>query len=268
MAQGQSIKKDIIIYPKHYFALQSKSLDSRIAEVHLSKEKINEISSTHIKKFIRDKALGIFKIGEIVSEIINWNESVDEDLKEAKKEFLLSQYFEKNDQNEQALSQLKEFLSNAQGNTIFNKILRILDDTPPDLELSNHLSSALQYIVQSDFEKLFEEHKYALAQIEKLTPQALTIMSDFKNWPLIRLGSSTSSGTKITSDWLFEFTQAYCIIKGINDKNLINRIQHSINDLISARLIEAHRTEDNQAKCIIAEVGKGLLPYINTELNN
>ena len=82
MAQRESIKKDIIIYPEHYFALQSKSLDSRIAEVHLSKEKINEISSTHIKKFIRDKALGIFKIGEIVSEIINWNESVDEDLKE------------------------------------------------------------------------------------------------------------------------------------------------------------------------------------------
>ena len=93
-------------------------------------------------------------------------------------------------------------------------------------------------------------------------------MSDFKNQPLIRLGSSTSSGTKITSDWLFEFTQAYCIIKGINDKNLINRIQHSINDLIRSRLIEAHRTGDHQAKCIIAEVGKGLLPYINTELNN
>lgn len=37
MAQRESIKKDIIIYPEHYFALQSKSLDSRIAEVHLSK---------------------------------------------------------------------------------------------------------------------------------------------------------------------------------------------------------------------------------------
>ena len=267
MAKGQLIKKDIISYPKHYFELQSKLLDSRIAEVHLSKEEMDEISSTHTKKFIRDKVLGLFKIGEVVSEIINWNESVDEDLKEAKKEFLLAQYFEKNDQNEQALSQLKEFLSNAQGNTIFNKILRILDDTPPDLELSNHLSSALQHIVQNDFEKLFEEHKYALSQIEKLTPQALTIMSDFKNWPLIKLGSSTSTGTKITSDWLFEFTQAYCKAKGISDKSLINRVQHSINDLISSRLIEAHRNGNSQAKCVIAEVGKGLLPYISTEVN-
>lgn len=263
MTKGQLIKKEIISYPEHYFGAQSKTLDARIAEVNLSKEEVSEISSDHTKKFIRDKALGIFKIGEIVSEIINWNESVDEDLKEAKKEFLLAQYFERNDQNEHALSQLKEFLSSPQGNTIFNKILRILDDTPPDVELSNHLSSALQHIVQNDFERLFEEHKYALSQIEKLTPQALTIISDFKNWPLIKLGSSTSTGNKITSDWLFEFTQAYCKSKSIHDKSLINRVQHSINDLISSRLIEAHRTEDSQAKCMVAEVGKALLPYIN-----
>lgn len=263
MANGQLIKKDIISYPNEYFNLKSRSLDSRINEVHISQEEINEISSTHTKKFIRDKALGLFKIGEIVSEIINWNESIDEDLKEAKKEFLLAKYFEKNDQNEHSLSQLKEFLSNPQGNTIFNKILRILDDTPPDLELSNHLSSALQYIIQNNFKKLFEKHKYALSQIEKLTPQALTIFKDYKNWPLINLANSTSSGTKITSDWLYEFTQAYCNKKGISDQNIINRVQHSINDLISSRLIEAHRTQSGQAKCYISDIGKDLLSYID-----
>lgn len=261
MSKGQLIKKEIITYPEHYFGAQSKSLEARISEINLSKEEENEIVSDHTKRFIRDKALGLFKIGEIVSEIINWNESVDDDLKEAKKEYLLAQYFEKNDQNELALSQIKEFLSNPQGNTIFNKILRILDDTPPDIELSNHLSSVLQHIVKNDFERLFEEHKYALSQIEKLTPQALTIISDYKNWPLIQLGSFTSSDTKITSDWLFEFTQAYCQVKGINNQSLINRVQHSIHDLISSRLIEAHRTKGG-VKCIVTEVGKSLLPYI------
>ena len=43
-------------------------------------------------------------------------------------------------------------------------------------------------------------------------------MADFNNWPLISLGTSTSTGTKITSDWLFEFTQAYCAAKGIHDQ--------------------------------------------------
>lgn len=262
MTRGLLIKKEIISYPEHYFVAQSKTLDARIANVQLSKEQTEEISSEHTKKFIRDKLLGIFKVGEVISEIINWNESVDEDLKEAKKEFLLAQYFDRNDQHEVALTQLKEFLSSPQGNTIFNKILRILDDTPPDIELSTHLSSALLYIVRNDFTKLFEQHKYALSQIEKLTPQALTIMADFKSWPLITLGSSTSTGTKITSDWLFEFTKAYCMTKKINDQGTINRVQHSINELISSRLIEAHRTESGQARCVIAEVGKGLLPYI------
>lgn len=264
MTQGLLIKKDIINYPQHYFVAQSKSLDARIAEVNLTEDEITSITVGHTKKVIKDKLLGVFKIGEIVSEIINWNSAIDEDLKEAKKEYLLAQYFEKNDHNEHALSQITAFLSSPQGNTIFNKILRILDDTPPDIELSDHLSSALQYIIQNDFERLFEEHKYALAQIEKLTPQALTIMADFEQWPLIRLGSSTSTGTKITSDWLFEFTNAYCESKNIHDASLVNRVQHSINDLISSRLIEAHRTDSGSAKCMIADVGKSLLPYIQS----
>lgn len=264
MSKGQLVKKEIINQPKYYFNAQSKTLDARISAVNLSEDQIKDISSDHTKKFIRDKALGLFKIGEIISEIINWNESIDEDLKEAKKEYLLAQYFEKNDRNENALSQIKEFLSSPQGNTIFNKILRILDDTPPDLELSNHLSSTLQYIVQNDFERLFEEHKYALSQIEKLTPQALTIISDYQSWPLITLGSSTSSGSKITSDWLFEFTHAYCEAKNIHDKGLKNRVQHSINELISTRLIEAHRTENGKAKCAVTDIGKGLLRYVNS----
>ena len=263
MTKGQLIKKEIINYPEHYFTAQGKSLDARISNVSLSEQEISDISKDHTKKFVRDKVLGMFKLGEVVAEIINWNESVDEDLKEAKKEYLLAQYFEKNDQNELALHQIKEFLSSPQGNTIFNKILRILDDTPPDIELANHLSSALKHIVDSNFESLFEEHKYALSQIEKLTPQALTILADNANWPYITLGSSTAMGSKITSDWLFEFTHAYCQAKSITDKSMGNRVQHSINDLISSRLIEAHRTEGGKVMCVVADVGKGLLPYIN-----
>ncbi len=263
MPSNELIKKEIIIYPEHYFGAQAKSLEARVAEVKLSPEDEGRITSDHTKKFIRDKILGIFKIGEVVSEIINWNESVDEDLKEAKKQYLLAQYFEKNDQNEEALSQIKKFLSDAQGNTLFNKILRILDDTPPDIELADHLTRALQHMVKNNFHQLFDQHKYALSQIEQLTPQALSILSDHNSWPLIKLGSYTSMGGKISSDWLVEFTQAYCYAKGINDSGIINRVRHSINELISTRLIEAHAVAENNAKCNITQVGQILLPYIN-----
>jgi len=263
MSKGELTKKEILNYPEHYFNAQSKTLEARIEEVKLSDEAEKQITADHTKKFIRDKALGLFKVGEIVSEIINWNESVDEDLKEAKKEYLLAQYFEKNEQNEEALSQIKSFLSDAQGNTLFNKILRILDDTPPDIELADHLTNTLKYMVSNNFHKLFDQHKYALSQIEQLTPQALSILSDYKSWPMIQLGTYTSMGGKISSDWLVEFTQAYCSTKNIRDPGVTNRVKHSINELISTRLIEAHAVAENNAKCNITQVGQLLLPYIN-----
>lgn len=263
MSKGELIKREIIGHPEHYFNAQKKTLDARIDDVKLPDDVESEITANHTKKFIRDKALGLFKIGEIVSEIINWNESVDEDLKQAKKEYLLAQYFEQNDRNNEALSQINKFLTNTQGNTLFNKILRILDDTPPDLELADHLSSALKYMVNNSFSRLFEQHKYALSQIEQLTPQALTILSDRNSWPLISLGGYSSNGGRITSDWLMEFTQAYANSKGIDDSNVISRVRHSINELISGRLIEAHLIAERQAKCSVTQVGELLIPYIN-----
>ena len=111
------VKKAIIDAPQHYFAAQNKSLDARLESIKLSEEQKRVIKTEHLKKFVRDKALGLFKVGEVISELINWNESVDSDLREAKKEYLLALYFEKNEQNEESISNIKTFLSNPQGNT-------------------------------------------------------------------------------------------------------------------------------------------------------
>jgi len=95
--------------------------------------------------------------------------------------------------------------------------------------LMSHLASALKFIAESEFEKLFKEHRYALSVIEQLTPQALTILADHNSWPNFPLGTSTSIGTKITSDYLAEFAQAYALAKGIADRGTADRIGHSIN---------------------------------------
>jgi hypothetical protein len=256
------IKKDIIEYPIEYFNLQNKSLNDRLNSIKLSKEDKEKIIKKHSIDTIKEKALGFFKIGELINVFISWNENIDKDIKEAKKEYLLLEYFNKNEKNEYAIQQLKSFLTNPAGNTLFNKILRILDNIPPDKELSKHLSNALNYIIQSNFQELFEQHKYALSQIEHLTPQALTILSDYKNYPIIHLGSYSANGGKITSDWLTDFTNAYVSDKGIDDKKIINRVKNSINELIAKRFIEAHLFEENQAKCIVKDLGRELLPYI------
>jgi len=256
------MKRDIIEYPIEYFALQNKTLDEKLNNIVLSKEEEEKIVKKHSKNVIRDKMLGLFKIGEFVNTIINWNENIDKDIKEAKKEFLLVEYFNKNEQNEHSIQELKTFLTNPIGNTLFNKILRILDNTPPDKELSNHLSNALNYIINNDFQGLFEQHKYALSQIEHLTPQALTILADYQSYPIINLGTYSSNGGKITSDWLIEFTNSYVNKKNIYDDNITNRVKNSINELINKRFIEAHLFKEKQANCKTTHLGKELIPYI------
>lgn len=203
------------------------------------------------------------KTGDVISTFINWNDEVSKDITEAKKMILLEKYFNKSESNEKSIAMLKDFLVNPQGNTLFNKILRIVDDSPPDQELMEHLSSALKYIVGSGrFEELFEQHKYALAQIERLTPQALTIIADKDQWPPIELGFSVVTGAKVTSDWYSEFTLAYCSTKGIHSQDKFKRIQHSIIALQSQSIMEAYKGENSIIYCELTHVGKDLIPYL------
>lgn len=256
-------KSEIIAHPQYYFQAQEKTLDARLEDVRLPEGEVDRVIVDHTKKVVRDKVLGLFKIGEVVNTILNWNDEVDADLREAKKEYLLAQYFARAEADSQAIGALKNFLTSAQGNTLFNKMLRILDDSPPDEELMRHLSVALRRIVDSEFSRLFEAHKYALSQIERLTPQALTILADERSWPLVGLGAHFASGSKVTSDWLVEFVGAYTRSKGISDQAMIGRVQHSVNELIAGRFIEAHLVKEKTARCQTTEIGRTLLTYID-----
>lgn len=255
--------KDILINPEIYFDSQKKGLEQRLEKVILSKEEEDAIIASKTTKTIRDKALGLFKIGEVISTILNWNEEIDGEIKEAKKEYLLDSYFEKTDQTEDSIEKIKQFLTNPQGNTLFNKILRILDNTPPDIELTNHLASVLQNLVNSDFASLFEDHKFALNQIEMLTPQALTILSDCKNWPAWKLGSYSANGRRLTSHWLPDFVNVYASSRAIADESLKTKISHSMNDLIKNRYAEAMLTnQELVAAVFLTEIGEIIVKYI------
>jgi hypothetical protein len=209
---------------------------------------VRETLSSHVRPtraplIVRDKALGLFKVGAIISEFLNLNENVDKEIKEAKKNILFAEFFHISETNQHVISDLKKLLTSAQGNTLFNKILRIIDDNPPDSLPIDHLSSALKHIVNSDFEALFEAHKYALSQIEQISPQALAILADQRNWPNIALGTYRSTGTKITTDWLVEFTEAYTMRKNIFDNAVKHRVKYSVSELTTRKTIEAHLGE-------------------------
>lgn len=257
------IKKDIVTSPEIYFDTQKKGLDQRLEKVKLTKEEEDAIIASKTTKTIRDKVLGLFKVGEVINTILNWNEEIDGDIKEAKKEYLLASYFDKTDQTEDAIGKIKQFLTNPQGNTLFNKILSILDNTPPDIELTDHLATVLQHIVNSDFASLFEDHKFALNQIEMLTPQALTILSDYKRWPAWQLTSYSSNGPRLTSHWLPDFVNVYSASKGITDPSMKAKISHSMNDLIKNRYAEGMLTTQKLvAAAFLTDIGKLVVKYV------
>lgn len=180
-----------------------------------------------------------------------------------KKENLLASYFNKTDQTEDSIEKIKHFLTNPQGNTLFNKILRILDNTPPDIELTDHLATVLKHLVNSDFAGLFEDHKFALNQIEMLTPQALTILSDHKRWQPWQLTGYSSNGSRLTSHWLPDFVNVYAASKGITDPNIKAKISHSMNELIKNRYAEGMLTTQKLvAASFLTDIGKLVVKYI------
>lgn len=256
----------IIEEPKSYLDFRKRDLEKRLGEIELSEEKTREIKNERSKALVKSKALSLLgAFGEVITTIIDWNEGVNEDITEAKKSMLIARYMDKADEHQASIEQLKQFLVNPQGNTLFNKILRILDDSPPDGTLIEHLSSTLKFIIENgEFETLFDIHKFSLSQIEKLSPQALSILSDYKNWPLFTKYESFMDGDKVREDFHNEFAQKYCEVRGVNEQTIVNRVSHSIFELKRAGLIDARRKSQGNGTVspILTTPGREITLYL------
>lgn len=254
----------LIRNPTQYLTKKGQGLQDRLDAIKLDEGAEEKIARDRLKKTVRDRFLGLFRIGDVIKEILDFNSGVDAEIKEAKKQVLLAAYFDKCEENSDAVAKLKGLLMSAEGNTLFTKILRILDENPPDLELINCLSGALAYIAGSDFEALFEDHKYALGQIDQLTPQALIILSDSASWPQMRLSSYNSQGSKIISDFVDAFSEAYCQAKKIQSSSLRDKVKHSLADLRTKNLLEARLVNngENLARASLTDIGATIARYL------
>jgi hypothetical protein len=255
--------KTPIYNPENFLTEHGRTLEKRLTEVRLPPGTEEIITSGQTKKLVRDKVLGLFKVGQVITAVLNWNEEVDGKIRDLKRDHLLEQYIQKSEENEQSITSLKDFLSSPAGNTLFNKIIRILDESPPDVDLIGHLSSALKHIISSDFEGLFSDHRYALAQIEQISPQALAILADVRSWPKFQLISYQSSGRKVVSDWLPEFADAYGGSKNLQERATQSRLRYSLNELSSRRIIEANLLNERLVACEVTDIGRLLLPYLD-----
>lgn len=270
MTEEKKKKEALILKQKERSLQEKKAFDDHLNKIKLDPSEEKKIKKEALKEIIKDETLGSFILGKIPKMILDWNKDYKKGVRAKKEEILLMIYFSKTRENKDSIKRIKDFLTNPFGNVIFNKILRIIDNTPPDKELLNHLSNVLKKVVESkDFGNLFGKHKFVLSQIEKLSPQALTILSDYRNWPHFKMKSFSALSGRIESDWLLAFITPYAEQKGIpvgGEERV--RIMGALNELKQFGFIEAHlvKGEIDVAVGTIIQEGQKEIEVIRTRV--
>lgn len=259
---------NLVKYPDYYMEAQSKNLEARIEEIKLSEDEHRRIVTESNQNLVKGAGIELTKtiIPPIAFalEFIGWNKTVDEDLKEAKKALLFTRYFDKIDSQEKAIEDLKETMTNIYGNTLVNKIFQMLDDFPPDAELMKHLVSSLKKICETKrFEELFDDHKFYLGLIDKLSPQALSFIADTENWPLFTFSfTGMSVGNHITDTFQQPFVEAYFSKKNITDSTVKQRGVFIVDELHQDGFIKCYGLQNNYYQVTLTELGQGLYEYL------
>lgn len=258
-------KKSLVLKNSKNPLEKSKDFNDYISQVEITPEKEAKIREEFLLKEVADGVIDILPAGKIINTILKSQEKAEEIIREKKEEFLLAQYFSKTTDNTESIKQLKDFLTNPFGVSIFNKILQITDNTLPDPNLLHHLSNALTKVIRSkDFENLFDKHKYVLSRIEILSSQALTLLSDYETWPDFQLENVVAYGGKIANDWVSAFVKEYSIKKKISDPEKFIRVKICLkelerHDLISAQIINP----PNKIRVTLTAAGNEIVEYIN-----
>ena len=259
---------NLVKYPDYYMGAQSKNLEARIEEMKLSEDEHKMIVTESNKNLV--KGVGIELTKTIIPpiafalEFIGWNKTVDEDLKEAKKALLFTTYFDKVDSQEKAIEDLKETMTNIYGNTLVNKIFQMLDDFPPDADLMKHLVSSLKKICETKrFEELFDDHKFYLGLIDKLSPQALSFIADAENWPLFKFTfTGVSVGNHITDTFQKPFIEEYFSKKKITDSIIKQRGVFIVDELQQDGFIKCYGPQNKYYQVFLTEIGQRLYEYL------
>lgn len=241
------------------------SLDERLSEIKLDQSKIDEIKNDKIDDTIIDKTLGLFKIGEILQTILNWNKDVNEEIKKEKERRLISDFLNKVDENQLKLNVVIDFFNNPLGLILTNKILEIGNQLPPDADLLMDFSNVLKNIVISDFVSLYSKHIFIINIIGKLSPQSLIILKDYKNWPTFKVKGKIYriEMDEIKTPWTSDFAISYIKKKGLdnNDASLLNMLNYSTFSLLTNNLIISDTSRENYG-VKMTDLGKELIDYL------
>ncbi len=177
-------------------------------------------------------------LGKMVSKLLGWTEKVNQGVREEKMTILLNQYAGHFQSLDEAISKFRSLIGTRPGSILLSKVIQILDNTTSDAEYIALLANVLKHLSDSDIEKQFELNVYILAQISRLTPQALIVLSKFNEWKKVVIsGTTTTSSNTVCGDWESQAANFLGPQIGITDAFTLLRIGHSFLELESTGMI-------------------------------
>lgn len=196
-----------------------------------------------------------------VGGLIGLTNKFSDALDKKKLEKLLVILREKMNSQEQFSAAINKLITNVYGLTLFQKTIQILrkDNNEDFIEL---LSNVVHNICREDFERMFDQLNYILSQIEKLSAQALLLISKYEEWKGIRLERATGMGSGIICpDWDSQLTMYFVNKMGLSDQGKITRINHAFHELESNGIIHTTReTKSVDLTNIGREVYEKIIP--------
>lgn len=254
------------------------NLQSRLDNIEIPDEIQGRITNIETGKTVRGAILSFFNL-DAIEKIFNTAESIENETNEFKKGLLISAYMDQVDNMEKEVKRLENFVISPEGNILFSKIIRIVNNNPQSKSYSKLLADCLKKIIDSNFKDLFSKHVYSLNQIEKLTPQALILLADHKNWPEYQIGNYASMKGVLTSEWIEEFLLFYAPKRGITNEQIIRRIAHALKELQRNGFIQSRKQgetdskdlsslkdSENNASCEPTKLGLEILEYIKSDI--
>ena len=189
----------------------------------------------------------------LFGKILKITDSFSQKIREIKLISLLKSYQKRFESSEKAIKQFKKLFKSRSGLILLEKIIHILNDGAEDKEWIDLLGGVLKNIANSEIEKHFEELSYTLAQIAKLSPQALIVLSKTENWLNHRFPDGTTmSNQTIVGDWEKKISESFAEKIGIVDDDKIIRIAHTFRELEMSGMVYI-----NSGKFLVwTEVGK------------
>lgn len=174
----------------------------------------------------------------VLNKMFEWMERVDQASREEKLKTLLVEYSKRFSSLDEAISKLNLLTATRGGQTLFRKVIQIVDKGNEDQEWICLLATALRKVSEAEFEKYFDAQMFILSQIDRLSPQALILLSEYDVWKQVHIQGTTTASGQTIGDWIPQVTMFMRQKKGVDSLEVGARINHSFRELESIGMVD------------------------------